>query len=267
VVVLGDRKGTLSVAVLPRQDAALQPGVPRQHVQQGEHIRPAFCLEHAHKKNSVTSLTVHPDGLLYSSGRDGTVKSWRIIGSDVASVALSKENSVQGWGGLELISGVAWQRGNQRMLVLGFQHTHFVVWDEPRRSRLWRVDCGGARRPFAYFLGCKRAIAAVPALLTLAFVRDKKLHIACTQPLAPAHDTEQSQDAVNTAGEVGIQEVLGEAHGALAQQDDDSWFHGREVHQVLLLAPAARPSQDCERQQILKSPLYSDVYIVDILGY
>ena len=256
IVVLGDRKGTLSVAVLPRQDAALQPGVPPQHehVPQNEHIRPAFCLEHAHQKNSVTSLTVHPDGLLYSSGRDGTVKSWRIIGSDLASVALSKENSVQGWGGLELISGVAWQRGNHRMLVLGFQHTHFVVWDEPRRCRLWRVECGGARRPFAYFLGCKQAIAAVPSLLTLAFVRDKQLHIACTQPLAPSHDTTQSQDAVKSAGEGGRQEVLGEAHGAVAQQEDDSWFHGREVHQVRLVAPSARPSQECERQQILKSP-------------
>jgi hypothetical protein len=34
-----------------------------------------------------------------------------------------------------------WQ--SHRLMVMGFQHMHFVVWDEPRRARLWRVDCGG----------------------------------------------------------------------------------------------------------------------------
>jgi len=249
VAVLGDRKGSLSVAVLPRQPvAALQPSAGHEHeaVAQDEHIGPAFCLEHAHKKNSVTSLTVHSDGLLYSSGRDGTVKSWRLVRSASGSLGLSKEDSVQGWGGLELISGVAWQRGNHRLLVLGFQHMHFVVWDEPRRSRLWRVDCGGARRPFAYFLGCKHAAAAVPSLLTLAFVRDKQLHVACTQPLAPLHEgiepslIEPSLNAADAAGEGAREEGEEEEEGGGgAQQDEDSWFHGREVHQVRLVAPRA----------------------------
>ena len=44
--------------------------------------------------------------------------------ADVCSagaVALVKEAAVQGWGGLELITGCAWQRHTQRMLVVGFQ--------------------------------------------------------------------------------------------------------------------------------------------------
>ncbi len=46
---------------------------------EGEVSRPVLVLQHAHKKNSVTSLTAHPDGLLYSSGRDGAVSSWRLV--------------------------------------------------------------------------------------------------------------------------------------------------------------------------------------------
>ena len=55
--------------------------------------------------------------LLYSSGRDGTVNAWRLVESEGGSkkgatgvLELSKEAAVQGWGGLELIAGVAWQK-------------------------------------------------------------------------------------------------------------------------------------------------------------
>ncbi len=58
------------------------------------------------------------------------------------------------------------------------QHMHFVVWDEPRRARLWRVDCGGARRPYALYLGGRDVTCARPPRMTLAFIRDKKLYVA-----------------------------------------------------------------------------------------
>jgi hypothetical protein len=51
VAVLGDRKGTLSLVVLPGAGGG-----------GGADVRPVSTLLHAHKKNSVTSLTVHPDG-------------------------------------------------------------------------------------------------------------------------------------------------------------------------------------------------------------
>jgi hypothetical protein len=163
VVVLGDRKGSLSVVELPGGGGGEGGGAGGGA---GE-VRPGMTLQHAHKKNSVTSLTAHPDGLLYSSGRDGTVNAWRlgregtaeggggaggVVGAETrGGFRLVREGSVQGWGGLELISGVAWQRGTGKLLVMGFQHMHFVVWDEPRRARLWRVDCGSNRAFIVHF--------------------------------------------------------------------------------------------------------------------
>ena len=50
VAVLGDRKGSLSLVALPPSEGS------------GADLRPEATLLHAHKKNSVTSLTLHPDG-------------------------------------------------------------------------------------------------------------------------------------------------------------------------------------------------------------
>ena len=49
------------------------------------------------------------------------------------------------------LSSAALEWQNHRLLVMGFQHMHFVVWDEPRRARLWRVDCGGGLAPLVLF--------------------------------------------------------------------------------------------------------------------
>jgi hypothetical protein len=56
------------------------------------------------------------------------------------AVALVKEAAVQGWGGLELITGCAWQRHTQRMLVVGFQ-VHIYSSTRTLASRCIRSAC------------------------------------------------------------------------------------------------------------------------------
>jgi hypothetical protein len=64
--------------------------------------------------------------------------------------------------------------------------------------------------------------------LVLAFVREKRLHVASPQPEAAAH-------AVNVSAEPAPEErgdPVSPAAGSEACGLEASWFHGREVHQV-----------------------------------
>eukprot|EP00960_Hanusia_phi_P076683 768596-Hanusia_phi.AAC.4 len=174
-------------------------------------LRPFFQQHKAHKSNSITSITSHLNGMLYTSGRDGAVCMWRLEReSDGACLArLVKEGAIQGWSGLELIAGIAWSPAEE-LLLLGFQHMHFVVWNVPQRSRILSFDCGGARRPYMFGFRGGGVFAAEPSCLSLAFVREQRLHVAF--PVGAEADERR-----RTSGGGGV------------------WFHGREVHEVLLL--------------------------------
>jgi len=56
---------------------------------------------------------------------------------------------VQGWGKMELITGVSWTESRE-LLITGFQHMRFVVRHVPQRRTLVSIVCGGARRPYAF---------------------------------------------------------------------------------------------------------------------
>ena len=246
VVICGDRKGTLSVTVLRQEGDENASGAGTGLQSEGlaaavateSDCFPCSQVSKGHRANSVTSVCQHTDGRIYSTGRDGAVCIWRLESMPGPGVQLVKEASVKGWGGLELIAGVAWDVQG-RMLVAGFQHVHFVLADVAERKLLASVDCGGARRPYGYLFasnshhpksGSSSQVAADPRALRLAFVRDMKLHLAAGPAAGPLRGTGNAAALPPTSSPA----ATSSAAGAAAGDGGAVWFHGRELHQVVV---------------------------------
>ena len=89
---------------------------------------PCLYVKKTHSDCSVTNISVK-DGLVYSTGRDGAVNTWKIDKGDVGGRwKLVNQNTIKLWGGIDDLHGVVW-RGGGSMCVYGFEHTDFVLWD------------------------------------------------------------------------------------------------------------------------------------------
>lgn len=162
--VCGDRRGSLLLFqedTTQDQEAAAEPA-----------LHPLSCLFGVHGKQGVTSVCEH-EGALYSTGRDGCVRVFRV-----------RPRPVENKGGLQLevlrfqraCKGMEWlervliletgvweeeeeesEEGEQsekvereaRFVIAGFQADHFVVWDPVRQERLLAVPCGGGHRSWS----------------------------------------------------------------------------------------------------------------------
>ncbi|XP_008282939.1 tRNA (34-2'-O)-methyltransferase regulator WDR6 [Stegastes partitus] len=144
------------------------------------------CLFGVHGKQGVTSLCEY-HGLLYSTGRDGCVRVFRVHQTTAEKPDESKLNcigkSVESKEGLQLevlrvqraCKGMEWlerilflqpelpadeeeedevreeeNKGREaRFVIVGFHAVHFVVWDPVRQERLLVVPCGGGHRSWS----------------------------------------------------------------------------------------------------------------------
>ncbi|KAM9855280.1 tRNA (34-2'-O)-methyltransferase regulator WDR6 [Aulostomus maculatus] len=145
-------------------------------------LQPLSCLLGVHGKQGVTSVYEH-QGLLYSTGRDGFVRVFK-----VKQTATGKPEG-SGKDGLQLVvlrvlracKGMEWlervlilksenpeeemegelkevtmeakqmeKKGREaRFVILGFHATNFVVWDPVKQERLLAVPCGGGHRSWS----------------------------------------------------------------------------------------------------------------------
>lgn len=164
--VCGDRRGSLLL---------FQEGLTQDPEGAGEvnvcepALHPLSCLFGVHGKQGVTSVCEHK-GLLYSTGRDGCVRVFRVRpGPGENNVGLQLEvlrfqRACKGMEWLERVlileTGICeeeeeeFREGKQcekvereaRFVIAGFQAVHFVVWDPVRQERLLAVPCGGGHR-------------------------------------------------------------------------------------------------------------------------
>ncbi|KAM6977741.1 tRNA (34-2'-O)-methyltransferase regulator WDR6 [Aplochiton taeniatus] len=157
-------------------------------------IQPVACLFGVHGKQGVTWVCQY-GGLLYSAGRDGCVRVFRIRpeplnkendNGELQLEVLRVQRACKGmeWlervliletehGDLEVtnhnrIMGRAEEVGQEhgaaagsgkeaRFVIAGFHSVHFVVWDPVTQERLLAVSCGGGHRSWS-LLGSQRGL-------------------------------------------------------------------------------------------------------------
>uniref|UniRef100_A0A3Q3XFJ6 tRNA (34-2'-O)-methyltransferase regulator WDR6 n=1 Tax=Mola mola TaxID=94237 RepID=A0A3Q3XFJ6_MOLML len=110
-------------------------------------LRPLSCLFGVHGKQGVTSVCEYK-GLLYSTGRDGCVRVFR-VGLQLEVLRVQRACK-----GMEWLEGVLILE-EARFVIVGFQAVHFVVWDPVRQERLLAVPCGGGHRSWSLWTSHK----------------------------------------------------------------------------------------------------------------
>ncbi|KAL4645967.1 WD repeat-containing protein 6 [Arapaima gigas] len=145
--VCGDRRGSL----LLYQDLLEGDGEPGV-----EAMQPFGILFGVHGKQGVTWVCEHR-GLLYSTGRDGCVRTCRVRQEGaVALEVLRVQRASRGMEWLERVlvlepeDECAAGEGDARFLLVGFHSVHFEVWDLLRQQCLLSVPCGGGHRSWSY---------------------------------------------------------------------------------------------------------------------
>lgn len=153
-----------------------------------QELHPLSCLFGVHGKHGVTSVCEH-QGLLYSSGKDGCVRVFRVSrDSTVESQqdgnspkeklqleVLRVQRACKGMEWLERVlfleseplteeekreDGWAAEDGEQNVIeeakereakfvIAGFHAAQFVIWDPVRQERLMSVPCGGGHRSWS----------------------------------------------------------------------------------------------------------------------
>lgn len=197
--VCGDRRGSLLL---------FQEGITREQEVAGEvnacepALHPMSCLFGVHGKQGVTSVREHK-GLLYSTGRDGCVRVFRVRpapGESKGGLQLEVLRVQRACRGMEWLERVLmleidiWEEeevgeGEQsekvereaRFVIAGFQAVHFVVWDPVRQERLLAVPCGGGHRSWSLWPSQK---GIWPGYGILVFI--KQGAVLASQPLGAA---------------------------------------------------------------------------------
>lgn len=142
-------------------------------------LSPLNCLFGVHGKQGVTSVCEY-QGLLYSAGRDGCVRVFRVRPSPPEKKGNGESAENKGKLQLEVLrvqracKGMEWlervlilepevpveeekeedlreeSKGREaRFAIAGFHAVHFVVWDPVRQERLLAVPCGGGHRSWS----------------------------------------------------------------------------------------------------------------------
>ncbi|KAK3727053.1 hypothetical protein QZH41_012560, partial [Actinostola sp. cb2023] len=152
-VVFGDRKGSVHL-----YDAQ---GATKDKV-----LHPIHTLPVLHGAIGVTQLCTY-DGKLYSAGRDGTYRQYKLCHSKLELIDTKKVTStlkllVQ-TGFIELLNefqvfkGLEWVEKlifttNGDIVVIGFHTAFFIVWNLVRNEALFKVKCGGGHRAWDFSL-------------------------------------------------------------------------------------------------------------------
>ncbi|XP_071505459.1 tRNA (34-2'-O)-methyltransferase regulator WDR6-like [Diadema antillarum] len=131
-VVCGDRRG--SVHLYKCNNCYLQV------------VGPVSSLPGLHGKSGTSSICLH-EGLLYSTGRDGTYCQISIADSG----ELRLQNTYKVYKGFDWLEKLIFTDEGD-ILVLGFHSVNFVIWSTSSNEALLRVDCGGGHRAWDFGL-------------------------------------------------------------------------------------------------------------------
>ncbi|XP_031568393.1 WD repeat-containing protein 6-like [Actinia tenebrosa] len=131
-IVFGDRKGSLHLF-----DA--------RRITQHEVLDPVHSLPVIHGRIGVTQLCAH-DNSLYSAGRDGTYRQYRLLDSILEVIDTKKV-----FKGLEWVEKLIFL-ANGDLVIAGFHTAYFVVWSVERNQPVFKVKCGGGHRAWDFVL-------------------------------------------------------------------------------------------------------------------
>ncbi|XP_034027646.1 WD repeat-containing protein 6 isoform X2 [Thalassophryne amazonica] len=223
--VCGDRRGSL-LLFQDQNKPEESGGVDGNNRTMEERIRvvklePLSCLFGVHGKQGVTSVCDH-QGVLYSSGRDGCVRVFRVHvteknGERLQLEVLRVQRACKGMEWLERVlileAEIPKQEDDEeevcgshsetdpeeeesnegcrgdtkaqeaRFAIVGFHADRFVVWDPVRQERLLAVPCGGGHRSWALWPPCK---GVWPGYAALIFI--KQGTVLTSQPPREAPD-------------------------------------------------------------------------------
>ncbi|XP_072178012.1 tRNA (34-2'-O)-methyltransferase regulator WDR6-like [Diadema setosum] len=107
---------------------------------------PVSSLPGLHGKSGTSSVCLH-EGLLYSTGRDGTYRQISITDGG----ELKLQNTYKVYKGFDWLEKLIFTDEGD-ILVLGFHSVNFVVWSTSSNEALLRVDCGGGHRAWNFGL-------------------------------------------------------------------------------------------------------------------
>uniref|UniRef100_A0A3B4Y7Z8 tRNA (34-2'-O)-methyltransferase regulator WDR6 n=1 Tax=Seriola lalandi dorsalis TaxID=1841481 RepID=A0A3B4Y7Z8_SERLL len=234
-------------------------------------LRPLSFLFGVHGKQGVTSLSEHR-GLLYSSGRDGCVRVFRVGPEQPEEKrerlqVLRVQRACRGMEWLErvLILEEEEEEGREegdnqareaRFVIAGFHSVHFVVWDPVRQERLLAVPCGGGHRSWILWPSSR---GVWPGHGALVFIKHRA--VLASQP--PGEEPSRAGRAGRTGGwglregihgrGVGCVCRLGRIEGAGSERREE-WGGGGQWEVVVtggedtsLTIVAVHPASGCVR--------------------
>ncbi|KAF7159541.1 hypothetical protein CNMCM6106_006798 [Aspergillus hiratsukae] len=142
-LALGIKSGALLVYRVAETGASLQPIICalRVHGREGVNEITPF--------SSLFEVTQHPSDYFMTCGRDNDYcihELEALGGTDVRLRTIHRSSPAVSFN----IEGMYVDRKSRNFMLYGFQSTEFILWNETTHTAVARVDCGGARRMWAF---------------------------------------------------------------------------------------------------------------------
>lgn len=108
---------------------------------------PESVLRRTHGTHQVSHLLLRGE-YLYSCGFDGWVHTYKVVAREREEQSCLKLVASQPAGPISSVTELSLSGDGGRMVVAGFHGPHFIVADLSDNFEIFRVDCGGSKRPF-----------------------------------------------------------------------------------------------------------------------
>ena len=131
LLALGSRHGVLAIYNLKKYDGSICNWTPNVH--SGDAITSIVNLPNSMKDSKLHFVT---------TGRDGSYSIFCLTGSKVNLLH-------RGTPPFGPMIEKAWFAGSD-LVLCGFKSKNFIVWNETKQCEISSVECGGARRSYAY---------------------------------------------------------------------------------------------------------------------
>ena len=156
-LAVGDSRGHLSLFAMNGEP--VDPSCDEQ--------LPESVLRRTHGTHQVSHLLLR-GGYLYSCGFDGWVHTYKVVARQSEEQSCLKLVASQPAGPISSVTELSLSGAGSRMVAAGFHGPHFIVADLSDNFELFRVDCGGSKRPFTCQLLSEPLLSSVVPWLVWA---------------------------------------------------------------------------------------------------
>jgi WD40 repeat protein len=129
------------------------------------------------------------------------------------------------------VAGAYFDRGSQDLMLYGFQHKQFILWNESAQTEIASIDCGGPRRTWDFYPGDESTGGAVFLWIQASELNAYRLPTDRNRPLrAGAHGREiktmevfNAADKKNTVFATGAEDTTVRIFGPSPPQAESAW--------------------------------------------